>query len=169
MKKLLLPIFFMIFAIGAAGQQLKIELEGSADFDNSNFSVSEAGENFPSSIESETSFFISVLYTDDNLNRKKNPNMKWNIKVFKTDLNWHNDLRLEARRTGNGLRIGNQGNPNIQDGESNQLINNTSTYFFQGKGEIVHIPVNFSLSGFSLTMGASTYETRVVFTVYDEW
>ena len=169
MKKLLLPIFFMIFAIGAAGQQLKIELEGSADFDNSNFSVSEAGENFPSSIESETSFFISVLYTDDNLNRKKNPNMKWNIKVFKTDLNWHNDLNLEARRTGNGQRIGNQGNPNIQDGESNQLINNTSTYFFQGKGEIVHIPVNFSLSGFSLTMGASTYETRVVFTVYDEW
>jgi len=169
MKKLLLPIFFMIFAIGAAGQQLKIELEGSATFDNSAFSVNEAGEDFPPAIENETSFFISVLYTDDNLNRKKNPNTKWNIKIFKTDLNWHNDLRLETRRTGNGQRIGNQGNTNIQDGESNQLINNTSTYFFQGKGEIVHIPVNFSLSGFSLTMGASTYETRVVFTVYDEW
>ena len=169
MKKLLLPIFFMIFAIGAAGQQLKIELEGSATFDNSAFSVNEAGEDFPPAIENETSFFISVLYTDDNLNRKKNPNTKWNIKIFKTDLNWHNDLRLEARRTGNGQRIGNQGNPNIQDGESNQLINNTSTYFFQGKGEIVHIPVNFSLSGFSLIMGASTYETRIVFTVYDEW
>lgn len=169
MKKLLLPLFFMIFAIGAAGQQLKIELEGSANFDNSNFSVSEAGEDFPSSIESETSFFISVLYTDDNLNRNKNPNTKWNIKVFKTDLNWHNDLTLEAIRTGNGQRIGNQGNPNIHDGEINQLITNTPTYFFQGKGEIVHIPVSFSLSGFSLTMGATAYETRVVFTVYDEW
>jgi len=73
MKQLLLPIFFMIFAIGAAGQQLKIELEGNANFDNSDFSVSEAGEDFPSSIESKTSFFISVLYTDDNLNRKKTP------------------------------------------------------------------------------------------------
>ncbi|MGM0621986.1 MAG: hypothetical protein ACQETJ_13125 [Bacteroidota bacterium] len=169
MKKLVLPILLLLFASFVSGQQLKIELEGNVTFDNSNFSVNEAGEDFPSAIESETSFFISVLYTDDNLNRKKNPNTKWNIKVFKTDLNWHNNLKLEARRTGSGQRIGNQGNPNIHDGENNQLITNTSTYFFQGKGEIAYIPANFKLSGFSLTMGASTYETRVVFTVYDEW
>jgi len=169
MKKFLFPIFFMIFVIGAAGQQLKIELEGSANFNNSSFSVSEAGEDFPSSIESETSFFISVLYTDDNLNRKKNPNTKWNIKVFKSDLTWNNNLRLEARRTGRGQRVGHPGNPNIHDGDSDQLITNTSTYFFRGMGEIVHIPVSFSLSGFSVTMGASAFETRVVFTVYDEW
>lgn len=165
----MLPIFFMIFAIGAAGQQLKIELEGNATFDNSNFSVSEAGEDFPSSIESETSFSISVLYTDDNLNRKKNPNTKWNIRVFKSDLNWHNNLKLEARRTGRGQNVGHPGNPNVQDGENNLTINNTPTYFFRGMGEIAYIPVTFNLSGFSLTMGASAYETRVVFTVYDEW
>jgi hypothetical protein len=159
----------MIFAIGSSGQQLKIELEGNATFDNSNFSVDEAGEDFPSSIESETSFFISVLYTDDNLNRKKSPSTQWNIKVFKSDLTWNNDLRLETRRTGRGQRVGQPGNPNVHDGDNNQLITNTSTYFFRGKGEVAYIPVTFNLSGFSLTMGASTYETRVVFTVYDEW
>lgn len=169
MKKLLLSIFSMIFVTVATGQQLKIELEGSANFDNSSFSVSEAGEDFSSSTESETSFFISVLYTDDNLNRKKNPNTKWNIRIYKSDLTWNNDLKLEARRTGRGQRVENSGNPNVHDGDNNQIITNTSTYFFRGMGEVVYIPITFNLSGFSLTMGASTYETRVVFTVYDDW
>ncbi|HKL33800.1 MAG TPA: hypothetical protein VJ919_14770 [Tangfeifania sp.] len=169
MKKLLLFIFSIVFAIAATGQQLKIELEGNATFGNSNFSVGEAGEDFPANIENETSFFISVLYTDDNLNRKKNPNTKWNIKVYKSDLTWNNDLKLEARRTGRGQRIGNPGNPNVHDGDNYQFVTNTSTYFFRGMGEVAYIPVTFNLSGFSLTMGASTYETRVVFTVYDDW
>lgn len=159
----------LVFAAHALGQQLKIELEGNATFDNSNLSVSEAGEDFPPSVESETSFFISVLYTDDNLNRKKNPNTKWNIRVFKSDLTWNNDLKLEARRTGRGQRVGHPGNPNVQDGDNYQNVTNTPTFFFRGMGEVVNIPVTFNLSGFSLTMGASTYETRVVFTVYDDW
>jgi hypothetical protein len=168
MKKFILPILILFVATFVSGQQLKIELEENASFDNSNFSVNEAGEDFLSAIESETSFFISVLYTD-NLNERKNPNTKWNIKVFKSDLTWDNNLKLEARRTGRGQSVGHPGQPNIQDGENNQPITNTSSYFFRGMGEIAYIPVNFKLSGFSLTMGASTYETRVVFTVYDEW
>ena len=51
MKKLLLFIFSIVFAIAATGQQLKIELEGNATFGNSNFSVGEAGEDFPGNIE----------------------------------------------------------------------------------------------------------------------
>ena len=169
MKKLLLFIFSMIFVNVVTGQQLKIELEGDAAFNNSNFSVSEAGEDFPSSIENEASFFISVLYTDDNINRKNNPNTKWNIRVYKSDLSWNNDLQLEARRTGRGQSIEHPGNPNIHDGDNYQRITDTSTYFFRGMREVAYIPISFKLSGFSLTMGSSTYETRVVFTVYDDW
>lgn len=169
MNKLLLLIFSIVLSTAVTGQQLKIELEGNAAFDNSNFSIKEAGEDFSSTIESEASFFISVLYTDDNINRKKNPNTKWNIKVYKSDLTWNNDLKLEARRTGRGQKVGRPGNPNIHDGDNNQIITNTSTYFFRGMGEIAYIPVTFNLSGFSLSMGASNFETRVVFTVYDDW
>lgn len=168
MKKLFFWVIIILIAFPSKGQQLKIELEGNVAFDNSNFMIDEAGEDFPSGIETESSFYISVLYTD-NFNNKKNPNTKWNIKVFKSDLSWNNDLKLEARRTGRGQNVGHPGNPNIHDGDNNMSITNTPTYFFKGMGEIAHIPVSFNLSGFSLTMGASTYETRVIFTVYDEW
>ena len=150
------------------GQQLKVELEGNAFFDNSNFTIGEAGEDFSSGIETESSVFISVLYTDD-FNKKKNPNTKWNIKIFKSDMNWDNKLKLETRRTGRGDRQGNSGNPNIHDGENYQEVSNTSTYFFRGKSEIVYIPISLRLSGLSIAMGAETFETNVVFTVYDDW
>lgn len=168
MKKLFFLAIILQVAFLSKGQQLKVELEGSAVFNNSNFTIGEAGEDFPSGIETESSFFISVLYTD-NLNKKKNPNTKWNIKVFKSDLNWDNKLKLEMKRTGRGDRLGNSGNPNIHDGENYQEISNTSTYFFRGMHEVVYIPVTLRLSGLSVAMGAETFETRVVFTVYDEW
>jgi len=168
MKKIFLIIITIHFAFFLKGQQLKVELEGNVNFDNSNFIIAEAGEDFPSGIESESSFFISVLYTDD-FNKKKNPNTKWSIKVFKSDLTWHNNLMLECKRTGNGDKIKNSGNANIHDGENYQEISNTSTYFFRGKSEIAYIPIALIINGLSLVMGAETFETSVVFTVYDEW
>lgn len=137
-------------------------------FDNSLFSISEAGEDFPSSIETESSIYISVIQMDD-LNKRQNSNNKWNIKIYKTDLEWNNNLRLEARRTGKGNRFGSKGKPNIHGGENYQNITNNFTYFFHGKGEITDIPVNLKMSGFSTVLGAQTYETSVIFTVYDEW
>lgn len=168
MKKIFLLTIIFPIALFSKSQQLKVELEGNAVFDNSSFIIDEAGEDFSSGIETEASFYVSVLYTDD-FNKKKNPNKKWNIRVFKSDLNWNNNLKLEAKRTGNGNRVGNPGNPNIHDGENYQDISNTSTYFFRGMKEIVYIPISLRLSGLSVAMGAETFETSIVFTVYDDW
>lgn len=168
MKRIIFLMILFPIALLSKGQQLKVELEGNAVFNNSNFTIGEAGEDFPSGIESESSFYISVLYMDD-FNKKKNPNTKWNIKLFKSDLNWNNQLRLEAKRTGNGDKLKNNGNANINDGENYQEITNTSTYFFRGKSEIAYIPISLRISGLSVAMGAETFETNVVFTVYDEW
>ena len=168
MRLFIIFSFFMVLSFLLSGQPLIIELEGNVFFDSSGFSIREAGEDFPSAIETESSFFISVLYSDS-WDRRGNPNKKWNIRIYRSDLNWNPELVLEAKRTGEGFVPGSNRNPNIKDGENYQPVTQTPVYFFRGMREIAAIPVMLKLSGFSITMGAVTHETNIVFTVYDDW
>jgi hypothetical protein len=43
-----------------------------------------------------------------------------------------------------------------------------SGYFFRGRGEIGDIPVNFRITGMSVVNGAQDFETKVIFTIYDD-
>ena len=171
MKK---TIFFLAFVLTAnfiCGQDLRIDVSGSASFNNSQYIITEAGEDFPSSIESETSLYVSVQYNGSWLAYLFNPDKQWRVFIHKSDLNWDSDLALSAERTGTGSIINNWwAQPlYITGGSSFQNITNTPVYFFRGRHGIVNIPVSFKLTGASLTMGAKDFETNVVFTVYDEW
>jgi hypothetical protein len=150
------------------GQQLTVQIEGDVHFNERLLTINEAGNNYPSALEAQSSVQVSVLY-ENQLNKKKNPNEPWRVFVHKQNMEWNENLSLEVRRTGRGSRLGNPGNPNIQDGDNFQQITNNPTYFFRGRGEIVQIPLALKLSGFSLTMGARDFETSLVFTVYDDW
>ncbi|HKI87646.1 MAG TPA: hypothetical protein VKA38_01375 [Draconibacterium sp.] len=166
-KKAFIPIIFLLFSQFVFSQQMKLEIDGNITFDNSMYYITEAGNDFPSSIETETSIYISVSY-DNFWDKKFNPNQKWRLYINKTDVNWNPDLILEVIRTGDGNHPGNRGKTNIHDGTNYHNISNNPAYFFRGKDEISDIPISFRIIGLSITMGAQEYETNIVMTIYDD-
>lgn len=168
-KKVLTTISFFIICIVSQGQDLHVSITGTATFDNANFSIGEAGEDFPSSIESGSTIFVSVV-SNNFWDRRDNPNKKWKIYIHKTNFSWNRKLKLKIKRTGKGVKKSNKGNenPNIHGGNSFQRVTNNPTYFIEGKGQILQIPLNIKLSGSSIIMGAKNYETNIVLTVYDD-
>lgn len=163
----MIAVLFLSFPVILLGQSLIIEVNGDANFTNMLAPITEAGNDFPSSLESESSVFVSVLQNNQ-LDKKKNQNQKWRVFIHKMDMTWNSNLILEARRTGNGSRPNNPGNPNISNGENFQQVTDISSYFFEGRSEIIQIPLALKLAGFSVTMGARDYETNIVLTVYDD-
>lgn len=161
-----LILFSLFVGLLVNAQQMNVSVDGVASFDGTNFTISEAGEDFASTIESEASVFISVN-SNDELDKKINPNQKWRIEIVKEDLMWDGDIQLEIIRTGDGYGNGNNKNQ-IFDGTNYQLIDGISRYFFRGRGVVTEIPVQLRLSGFSVTLGAQDFETNVVLTIYDD-
>ena len=170
MNKIIFSILIFTIALStpSIGQILKVEVEGEARFTNFQNYTIEAGNDFPSSIESESEVHISMGY-NNLLNTGNNPNQKWRLTIQKSDLTWNPGLNLEARRTGNGFKRKGAGNPNITDGMTYQAVTNNPVYFFRGRDEIQYIPIQLKVNGFSLLMGASDFETSIVLTVYDDW
>lgn len=161
-----LVLAFLFLALLAKAQQMNVSVDGVASFDGANFTISEAGEDFATTIESEASVFVSVSL-DDELNKKVNPNQKWRIEIAKEDLIWESDVRLEIIRTGDGYGHSNNKNQ-IFEGTVYQIVDGVSRYFFRGRGEVTEIPLQLKLSGFSVTQGAQDFETNVVLTIYDD-
>ena len=83
----------LLFAVGfrSYAQQMEIQLGGMITFDQSAFTIQNAGSDFAPNIESEASFFVSIT-SGDEWDKKTNPNRKWKIEVRKEDLNWDNNL-----------------------------------------------------------------------------
>ena len=171
MKKIFLLLAAILTVTLIWGQDLRVDVSGNASFNNSQYVITEAGEDFPSAIESETSLYVSVQYRGSWFAYLFNPDKQWRIFIHKSDLNWDSDLVLSAKRTGTGSIINNWwAQPLfIRDGSNFQNITNAPVHFFRGRHGIVNIPVSFKLTGASLTMGAKTFETNVIFTVYDDW
>ena len=168
MKNIFYFILLILIPFLTEGQELTVQVDGDADFTHNLTPISEAGLDYPSTLQAESSVYVSVI-SNNLLDKRKNPNEKWRIHVHKLDMEWNQELALEARRTGSGFKPDNPGNPNINDGDNFQQITNIPVYFFRGRGEIVQIPVALQLRGFSVTMGARDFETSLVFTVYDDW
>lgn len=159
-------LLFAPFLLNA--QQLILQVEGDASFNNNLTPIRESGEDYSSSLEAESTLNVSVMF-DNQLDSRQNTNEKWRVFIHKLNMEWDNDLVLEARRTGKGSRPNNPGNPRINDGDNFQKITDIPVYFFRGMGEISQIPLTLQLSNFSVTMGARDFETSLVFTVYDDW
>lgn len=166
MKRIVFSLIFGFAALFANSQTMAIQVSGNVTFNNSLYSITEAGNDFPSSVVNESSVFVSIQ--PGNWWDYFRQNKKWRINIQKSDLTWNSNLKLEAIRTGDGSRVWGRGGTNINDGTSYQTITNTSNYFFKGKDEIAYIPINFRLSGVSVTMGAQNFETNVLLTIYDD-
>ena len=161
---LLLLIAAFISKYGS-GQKHSIFVDGDINFDNSHLTITEAGKDFNSTNPSEGTLHLSVLYT---FMPENNPNYNWRVSVHTQNLEWNKSLKMQVRRTGSGRNKNNSGNPNIYNGIVYQQVNNTPTPFFNGKGEVIDIPVSIKISGYSVVMGAGESESSLIFTVYDD-
>jgi len=166
MKKIFIVLSLLLIGIISHAQQMNIQVNGNVTFDNSLFSITEAGNDFVSSITNDFPVNVSLQYTSF-WDKIFSPNKKWRLNVQKSDILWHSDLKLEIIRIGNGDRPW-RGNVVIHDGTNYQLVTNTSTYFFRGQNEISNVPLYFKLSDYSVTMGAKDFETNILLTVYDD-
>ena len=156
-----------MLAVFAQAQQLGISVGGVVGFSANDFTISEAGFDFSSDIECESPLFVTVD-SNDEWDKKTNPNRKWRVEVRKEDMNWNDAIKLEIIRTGNGYWQQNNSSSHIENGTNYQVISQLSNYFFGGRGLISDIPIRLRLSGFSIVNGADDYETNVVLTIYDD-
>lgn len=169
MNKIYITSFFLFAFLTSFGQDIDLTVSGNVNFDNSLYSINEAGEDFPSSVSTESSAYVSVNYLNF-LDKIFGTDIKWRVFISKSDIAWHQNLTLEVRRTGNGIKASWFGpSPTVNHGTSYQTITNTPIYFFRGRYGIADIPLGFRLGGASLSMGASQFETTITFTIYDDW
>ncbi|MFC1650316.1 hypothetical protein ACFL2X_01975 [Candidatus Latescibacterota bacterium] len=93
-------------------------------------------------------------------NAKKNDS--WRVDIRRSDLNWHENLYLYARRTGSG-----NGNGNASGGLSYIEINYIDRELFHGEGLLNNITLQYQLSGVSLQVPPDTYSTTIIFTIME--
>ena len=166
MKKAFILFSFVFIVLFSHAQPMEISVIGNVTFDNSMFTITEAGNDYSSSIQTVTPVYVSLQYSSywDQIN---NPNKKWRILVQKSNINWDSGLKLEICRSGKGDKDGKIKNK-INGGKNYRKVTNTSKYFFKGKNEFSNVPLNFKLRGYSVTMGAEDFETNILLTVYDD-
>jgi len=163
-----LVLAFLFWGLQVNAQMI-LSVDGVASFDGVSFNINKAGEDFSSSIESESSVSVSVDFQNI-LESFFNPNKKWRMEVTKEDVIWNNNIVLEIKRAGDGSGswLTNHGKTHLNGGENYQVVDGISRDFFNGKGGAYFVPLQLKLTGFSVTLGAQDFETNVVLTIYDD-
>lgn len=83
--------------------------------------------------------------------------MPFTVFVYKEDQNWNENLNLEVK-----VSSTDHGN---SSGTQYQSITNYSTQFFDTVGRRTNIPIQYRISGLSVTIPAETYSVEIVYTV----
>lgn len=119
--------------------------------------LNEAGNDYVGTYESdhdETKITINA----------KHKNQQTVVNIHKEDNgDWHTELILEIQRTDRGTN----NNYSIYDGLSYQIIGDTDTRFFYTYDDQKDVPIQYRISGISVTLPVKDYSTTFVFTVYD--
>lgn len=87
----------------------------------------------------------------------------WRIDVHRVDGTWNSNLHLYIKRTGDGWNL----LAGYIDccGTSYQEVTGASQNFFWGHGNVFDIPMQFKLTGISVSIPAGTYTTTVYLTL----
>jgi hypothetical protein len=88
------------------------------------------------------------------------PRVVWRVDVRRRDAEWPRGLKLEVRRTGDGV------GPGLLMGRRGYaVIGLTTRTLCSGTGNRAHIPLQFRLSGPALEFTAGTHACSLVYTV----
>jgi len=86
----------------------------------------------------------------------------WDVYVQGEVTNWHNDMRVSIRRTGDG-----NGTGWISGGTSWLQITLGSQLFYSGSNRRRNVPVQLRLAGVSLQVPADTHSGTITYTVVE--
>ncbi len=158
-------IFIAFLAISASlySQGIDITITGNWMKAISPSDISEAGNDYQTSFESNTNQTLLTI-------NPKNWNKQIYVYVTRSDIAWHNNLTLKIKRTSNGTNNNNI----INGGLLYQTITNTQppsnapstvTPLFTCEGPFINIPLQYEISGISLVLPVQSYSTTIIFTV----
>lgn len=85
----------------------------------------------------------------------------WQVQVRKSDT-WPSEVSLQLKRTGDG-----SGGGTVSGGNSYIVVGTSDADFFNGTGDRTAIPVQYKISGMSISVPPDNYSTSVTFTVVD--
>jgi len=85
----------------------------------------------------------------------------WRVDVRKVNTNWHSDLHLWVRRTGDGS------GGSVSNGSVYQELTGTDQPFFTGSDDVSGITAQLKLSGMSVQVPPDTYTATIYYIVVD--
>ncbi len=89
-------------------------------------------------------------------------NGAWKVQVRMDNTSWQSEVILSVQRTGDGSGAG-----SISNGTSYTAVGTSDVYFFEGTGDKTAIPIQYKISGMSVSVPPGTYSTTLTFTVVD--
>ena len=89
-------------------------------------------------------------------------NDNWRVDVKRTDGTWHGNFTFYVKRTSDG-----EGGGSISGGLSYIGVTTTDTQFFIGAGNRNSINLQYKLTGMSINVSPTNYNTAITFTVVD--
>ena len=154
-------LFCFILTAGSGFSQIAIDVTGNWNYTIPSSDLSEAGLDFSGTYESNSNQVDVDVYQQNWI-----ANFffyRWRVDVRRADVDWHSDLELKARRTGNGTPFFFSGS--ITGGTNYQQISTSNQEFFSGTRTRYNIPIQYQISGVSVLLPAKTYETTIIYTV----
>ena len=112
----------------------------------------------------EDHLLLSVNFGSHSHHKKMHT--KWRVTVHREDRDWHKNLKVYVRRTGDGY--GERYDKPIKNGSTFRKVNKGYRTLFKCEGSRFEIPIQFEVQGLSLTIPAKTYSTMIVFTIIDD-
>lgn len=118
--------------------------------------ISGAGSDLIDTYESATNATLASISncTDDSDN--------WRVEVRRNDSGWYGDFTISVKRTSEGTGTG-----SISGGLSYIEITTTDTELFSGAGNRDNINLQYKLTGMSINVSQSNYNTTIIFTVVE--
>jgi hypothetical protein len=149
----ILLVFALFFSFQLYGQTITVT--GVPSFAASLFSVTEAGNNFTTTVSSATNATT--------INVASAATRYWHINVDRVDVNWNPNLHVWVKRTGAGT--GTSGGT-ISGGTNFQDVTLTEALFFSGYKNRTGVTIQYQISGISMAVPAANYSTTIYFTIY---
>jgi hypothetical protein len=151
-----LALLLQASAFGLGAQQIKLFLSPNKPVWNvGTFDVTSltggAGSDFTGTHEQLSQLALMEI---------KNANAGWRLDVSRADTLWPAGVRLYVRRNGDGTGTG-----TITGGTSYQEVTTVNTELFRGTLARKDIPMQFMVTGVSVSGGAGSFSTTVTYTV----
>ncbi len=159
-------IFFILFCFtrNVLLAQLIVENDTNLHFDVSQVHVNEAGDNFQTELQTGSDeLLVGVRFMPNTVENAMY--RQWQLSIKKVDYDWPSQLNVWARRTGPG---NNDYGHQLLHGETYQALDWEDQFFFSGTGHFDHIPIQFKISGISVTLPAKSYLTEIIITLWEE-